>query len=397
VAEVRAPLLFAVVVASACAPDDFDCPRTLRPPAAAGLVAVVGVESRLAFTSPLSTCVSDVLRARAEVFDAENRPVAATLGQLSRDSGAHARVELSFRPTTPGVYLLRVSFEPSLGVHQVLLPVAEVARERTTASPVSWSRADCHGGLWPVDGDTVACERRDAGVIEVLPREGGLTAFEGAFLVAADEVLWSLTPSGTLERRAWRDGGLELTAATPGFLLADTASLHAPTFAGRWRANGRFAVVTGETSLTVHETTRSYSPPPDFAAPHADGGAWFFWADRTPCLEQGCLRPQGRAGVEAGYRWDTPPLRVLDASDAQVGRTFDGVRTEALAPPAEGFARLPPRVSPASVGGPSWRVFGVVQDGVVRFVALEDVEPLRFGLRFAIAARADGGVALLGW
>lgn len=386
-------LLLTAVAATACAPAEFDCPRTFhRPPDPRGLV-VAGYDVRLLAVSPLSTCVSDALHATAEAFDEENRPVPVTLEPVTRDAEARAVTQVTLRPTRPGVYLVRVAFEPSLGVHQLLVPVADVARVIDGPTPPTWRLERCHGGPWPVDDDTLACERRDAGVVELLPRDGRVETFEGEFLVVADAVLWSLTPQGALQRRVWRDGGLALTAELDGFLRHDTAALHGARLAGRWRADGRFAVVTGEAVLSLHETPQRYAPPPSFAVPHGDGGVWFFWGDRTPCVGGSCFGLHGHAGVEAGYLWLQPPLRVVDAALLPVGREFTGLTAGPLAPSAEGFVRAPPVTQLPAHG---LVAVGLVRDGTPVFVALELERLQRVGLSRVTALGADGGLVLWG-
>lgn len=213
-------LLLALLTALWCA-----CPEP-TPPCQQGPVfggppnlaplGFVGREVRFDVTAPLIACASDTVRVDVEAFDEANQPVPVSAG-TPQVSGGVVTATLSLTPTTPGVHAVRVFFEPSLGNVQLSVVVAvepDVAPIDETF-PVAMNR--CFGGLARAASGAVLCSD---GVDTVVYR-GGVeeSRFTGGGLVVVDDVAWTQTDQGVLERRVERDGGFVLEGQATGYPL----------------------------------------------------------------------------------------------------------------------------------------------------------------------------------
>ena len=124
-------------------------------------LGVVGTPVTARLFAPLTACVSDTLRAEPKLLDPDNLPVGMTLATDALRVGAQATVAMSltFTPAKPGLYTLQVAFEPSLGVRSLLINVASDGLAGATTRVRMPSGGNCPvNGLWPLTGDTIACE-----------------------------------------------------------------------------------------------------------------------------------------------------------------------------------------------------------------------------------------------
>ncbi len=298
--------------------------------------------------APISSCVSDVLRASVELYDARNAPVESKAVTVSAQSGV-VRANVVFTPQSAGSYLLRVSFEPSLGARNERIDI--VARPALDAGlvvtlPVSVS--SCLEPVWPVSGDSVACEGEGARV-DVFSADGGVQTFSGQHLVVAGGALWSIA-AAQLERRVFEDGVLRLTHQADGFPARLTPAMHGADFALRVDSFDRLTLVTvadgGLTKTTTRHGQRS--------AP-----AWFFSDDARVYLvdlpdfpactgRPDCDELGGLFAVEPGLVWrrDVLGLARLDAllwplSTTSTPVTSLDTRALAASPPQGPFELLP--------------------------------------------------------
>lgn len=305
-----------------------------------------GDEAEVTVFAPLSSCVSDVLRASAELYDATNAPVAISAINVAAQSGV-VRSSVVFTPQTPGSYLLRVAFEPSLGARSQRVDV--VARPSLDAGVIVTlpvPRSSCLEPVWPVSADSVACER-EAAQVDVFSSDGGVQTFGGQRLAVANGALWSIAPSSSrLERRVFENGTLRLTHQADGFSARLTPAMHGRDFALRADTFDRLNLVTvtdgGLTKTTTRHQQRS--------AP-----AWFFYDDARVYLVSGVAFPEcfglpecdeagGLIAVEPGVAWRFQ--LSLDAFQWPISTTATPtlsleLRVRASSPPQGPFERLP--------------------------------------------------------
>jgi hypothetical protein len=195
----------------------------------------VGTPVTLRMFAPLTSCASDALRSSVEVLAPDNTAVESTFTAPQRAADAHVESTLTFTPARPGTYVVRASFEPSLGVRATTVQVLSSFVEQGVVVPAA--PTPCAREPWPVTADTVACEW-SAQRIALLHGDGGVDTFDGVNLVTAGEVLWSVNVD-TLERRTWSaDAGLVLTRAWPGFSTLRIRGLHTRDQAVRRRNVG---------------------------------------------------------------------------------------------------------------------------------------------------------------
>ncbi len=388
--------LLGLALLPGCAPEPFDCARQVALTEATAPVGVAGLALRASLTSTSSTCVSDALRVTAELFDPENLPLAVTVESLARTREGFAAASLSFRPRRPGTHLLRATFEPSLGVAQALVSVAASELGPALEVPVPAGVAACAHGPWPLGDDAVACERRDAGVIELSQATGEVTRFEGQHLVVAGATLWSLTADGTLQRRQWRDGGAALTAEAPGFLLADTPALHGDAVALRWRADATLALVRGTGALAVTSTDAPYTAPPALAALDADGGVHLWSSPWRLCARATCEALEGLLALEPTVTWRQGPLRAQALTTAPAPQWPPRLRPAPLELPATGFERWPAWLDPAQVSDQR-EVFVVTTPAGLELVAAPPGPRPRVGQRHLVLPATPHAVHLQPW
>ena len=249
----RAALLFAVfALLPACSPPPLECARQLIDvtgapnggfagggPGTTSPLGVVGSPVSVGVFAPLSACPSDTLRADVTLVDPDNLPMMnLTVTQPVRNLSMGVGSTLTFTPDEPGLYALKVSFEPALGVRSLFIDVAvDGMRAASVVRVPIPNGANCDtNALWPLSDDTVACEARGPGVVSVTSVDGGVRTFPGSHLVVADTVLWSIHPAlEQLERRVWEDGGVRLTHVFPNFAATPTPGMHDVDVALRYR------------------------------------------------------------------------------------------------------------------------------------------------------------------
>ncbi|MFZ5446426.1 MAG: hypothetical protein ACOZQL_40940 [Myxococcota bacterium] len=250
-----AVMVVGLVLFSAC-----DASRCVRASLLEGVdagtpgLAIVGQSLRFATDAPLSACAGDPLRATVELTGPDNVPrapleVAPTFDERT----GLATADFSLTPDEAGPWLMRVVFEPSLGVRTFTF---DAATSYLQPQGVAVSMARC-ADPWPVDAETIACT--SGPLIEVRSASGAHHTFRGAGLVVADGVLW--TNDGTvLERRVVDDAGVHLTHRFDGFEVSEVATLHRRDSALRVTTNDRLAVVRVDGGVEVSTMRASHVP-----------------------------------------------------------------------------------------------------------------------------------------
>jgi hypothetical protein len=318
------------------------------------------VDSPLTLTvfAPLTSCVSDTLRAEVKVFDPDNMPVSATLEGTPTRAGVAGAVKTSFTftPATPGLHTVHLAFEPSLGVRSLLVQVAsDGMKGAVTRVPIP-AGANCKAdALWPLSEDTVACEERAQGLITLSSSDGGTLQFGGSELVVVDTVLWSIDgPRSVLERRVFEDGGVRLTHSFDGFPVIATPAMHDVDRALRLRLDGHLALVRlSPTGDRVVELNLDGNVGPPLAWFAEDDDTIFRWSN-LDCSFTACVNLPDLVAVEPGLVWRRAP-DFVDLPSPVVLNGFARPTTlaeatpqftlhypqESLATPAHPFERMP--------------------------------------------------------
>ena len=266
-------------------------------------LGLVGKPAHFTVFAPLSACDPDVLRADVTVVDPDNEPVEFTVdGAIARSGEQHAvSGTFSFTPLKPGVHILRVSFEPSLGVRSVLFEVASDGLVNPTTRVPIPSGANCT--VWPLTDDAVACEEA-GGFVSITSVDGGLIRFPGAELAVADNVLWSIDgTSSTLERRIYEDGGVRVTHRFPSFPVMPTPALQEADLALRYRSNRlitRVRITRGIASLGDFAVDSFISPPLAYFIETDDT---LYRASNSECFSTPCTNLPDLVGLEPGLVW----------------------------------------------------------------------------------------------
>jgi hypothetical protein len=356
-------------------------------------LGVVGSPLELPFFAPLSACVSDTLRVRAEVLGPDNLPVeldvAFTPPHLTAAGPVQTR--MTFTPTQPGLYIVRAIFEPSLGVRTTEVLVAESRLTPPTTRVPVVDLASCVDGVWPLAADAVVCERA-SGTIEVHRADGSAEVFTGEQLVVVDSVLWSVDSStSTLSRREYRDGGLRVLDTFPDIDSRPLPSLHDTDVALRAGLDHQLHIAhAGGTTVTLFIDVRSLSSQVlwvDGSLLFSAGGG----CPMAPCVNDlrgldGEVVWQGdfsSPGLISALR--RPALAIDDAPPFRLR-----VQTESRALPIRGFDVLPlwvPSTDSISVlvwsAGPS-----------LSLSAWHRAEVLRVGRRFVVLKDSNSSVLL---
>ena len=355
--------------------------------AAANALGIAGEPLTLTLFAPLSSCVSDALRASVEVLGPDNLPVPVALSGPPRvlDVGV-VQVALAFTPAQAGSYLVRTTFEPSLGVRTT---VVDVAASRLDAGFVTVPLPGvdgCLGGAWPLTADTVACERA-SGAIELRRADGGVTSFDGEQLVVVDTVLWSVHRGRqSLERRVFEDGGLRLADAFAGIDAVVVPALHDTDLAVRQATGGQLTILrVGAATLTPAFFPGFFDGRVLFADPP---GQFYLGGN---CFDASCVFDL--QGLEAGVVWRTDPSTgQLRGLARPLGTLDDAARftlrqaPESPALPTAAFERVPlwlPARPPVSV-------LASLDDGVVTLSAWNKAEVVRVGRRFVLLRDSTG-------
>lgn len=213
---------------------------------------VTGETLTLRAFAPLSSCSDDVLRATVEVVGPDSLNVDATvlppttrteLSTFTATAVAVVTTDVTFLAAKPGLYVVRVSFEPALGVRTQTIEVVATYASRAVTVPLQGER--CADEPWPLSDGTVACERGDGGFV-VLSADGGRASFTGVELAVADQVLWSRNGT-TLERYEWSDStGLTRVQTFPDVSSTQLRGEHSASAAVRLRSSGRVGVFSSD-------------------------------------------------------------------------------------------------------------------------------------------------------
>ncbi|MGV3624841.1 MAG: hypothetical protein ACO1OB_28735 [Archangium sp.] len=299
---------------------------------------VVGESATITVFAPLTSCVSDEVRASVELFDPDNLPAPPEPLSVETNAGV-VRVEVTFTPTRAGDHFIRVVAEPNLGARSTT--VTAVGRAELNAgvvialpNPVE----HCREGVWPLGTDAVVCEPSDGGLVGVFFADGGSTQFPGRDVVTAGPVLWSVT-SSTLERRSSLDGGLILRGTWANFGGDPAPALQGEDFAIRRNALGMLVLLQPDegTGLTLDSSG---------TGPVVFDGSRVLSSD--PFCSVDCQLAQPVTAVEPGYFWsrdsfDTTfvrawrmPIGITSSASAVLHRR---VRSRALV--RGPFERLP--------------------------------------------------------
>ncbi|MFO0595566.1 MAG: hypothetical protein U0228_09685 [Myxococcaceae bacterium] len=304
-------------------------------PGATATLFLVDQPVTLKVRAPLTACPEDTLRASVEVTAPDNLPVQAAITDPVQAADQHVEVSVTFTPRVAGMWVVKVPFEPSLGVRTTSVEVIDSFHETGIEVPVT--AALCAKDPWPLGADTIACEKN--GVVNVVSADGGVTAFSGTELVVADDVLWSIN-STTLERRTWANGAATLAGSWNGFTPSSLHGAHTATRAVRLGSNGFVAQQSADGGRIEDLSGGDFSTSVYFS--EADGGlhhaSTFFCSGCVGNLvgfEPEFLWSSNGIGSLFGYR---RPLR--DENFPQPSQSF------ALAPlveslPAGGFERWP--------------------------------------------------------
>lgn len=268
-------------------------------------IALVGSPLTVVVFAPLSSCISDTLRADVTLFDADNVTVTAEATEPTRTISGAVKVSVTFTPQRPGLHTLHVAFEPSLGARSRLIDVAVDGLRGATTRVPNPSVTGCGEALWPLSDDTVACEEKLAGVISLSSADGGQFSFPGERLVVVGEVLWTINgATSSLERRVVEDGGVRLTHSLPDFQSGDTPAMHDVDLALRYRSNGRLTLVRVSSQ---GETVRELNVGAARAYFTEDDDLPFLWSDQS-CFS-GCISLPDVVGLEPGFVWRSPNPR----------------------------------------------------------------------------------------
>lgn len=357
-------------------------------------VGVVGEPVTLTTFASLTACVSDPLRVRAEIVGPDNLPVETdvTLTTPRLTGAGPVTSDLSFTPKKPGLYIIRIAYEPSLGVRSIELQVAESRLGAPTVTVPVPNLSGCLNNVWPLTEDTVVCER--ASRIEVLSSDGGLTSFSGEQLVVVDDVLWSVErASSTLERRVFADGGLSVTNTFTNVDTRPVPAMHDVDFAIRARLNGSvalFRVGTSPRDLSV------FASSTDGTILWLDGETLF---NGGTCFSADCV--SDLRGLEPNAVWSGDPLnfgliagRIRPIVSLEA-RAQHGLRmtTESLEVPQRGFERVPLWLPQSN----SDRSLLVSADGsTLGFTAWKRADVLRVGRRFVVLKDSGPSVRVAG-
>jgi hypothetical protein len=359
-----------------------------------GAFSPVGIEGepvQLTAVAPLTSCVSDELRATLEVVGPDNLPLPREELPLTATTTSVVRADFSFTPQVAGTYQVRAVFEPSLGVRSQTLVVA-AARAEDGGVSLALNPDGCIGGPWPLSEDTVVCER-SGGTVSLVSADGGERSFSGEQVVVADQVLWSVArATRTLERRIFEDGGLRLADGFAGFTPRAVPGMHDERVAIRERTNG--LVAAAHVAGPIDEL--------GVLASGTDGTALFLSSQGGLIVAGGCSSTcfQSVRAVEPAVVWRDGAARVgVDGLARPVASLDEAPRfhldfaAESFAAPVRGFERLPLWVP---VPGSPVSVLVSADDGQLQLRAWTRADVLRVGRRFVLLRdRSLGGVRVL--
>lgn len=349
---VRASLFAILLVLSACPPGQGTCSREFVTPTGdvptMGVISFVdagsplGIQGR-AITSkvfaPKTGCERDRLSARVELLGPDNFPVTDfTLTEPRLGANSTVSVDVTFTPAQTGQYLMSLVFEPALGVRSQLLDVGELKTSAPFVPVTVPNLSGCVDSVWPVNADTVACERNTKNV-ELYSSDGGTMSFAGEQLVVAGSAFWSVTSPNELQRRELVDGGLLITHRFAEFSNSTVRGLHDEQTALRARIDGSL-VLASTGNVAIADLNRQSN---------AVGEQLLFADDfvlftETPCQFLGCF---GLLGLEPSVLWTSGfngaqlsgtkrPVQVEGTPDISLNYKF-----EFPIAPQRGFERVP--------------------------------------------------------
>lgn len=354
------------------------------------VLAVVGQPITLSFFAPLTSCVSDTLRVEAVVSDPDTlRSPAMQVGALAQSGLSTVRADVTFTPTRPGLHVLKVAFEPSLGVRSRFVEVAiDGLSGAVTRVPIPAGVSR----LWPLDSDTVACELTGLDDITLSSTTGTLTNFPGAQLVVAGRVLWSIEPvSSTLERRVFEDGGVRLTHSFPGFPAVPTPAMQDENLAIRFRATGQLSTVRITPHGDVRVDDRSFfarvDPP---LAYYGEGSSALIRWSLEDCAFGTCVNVTDLAALDPEFVWRFQPASGLRGFE-RPSNLLDAPRAlphtpQPLRSPAAAFERLPLWLRTQSE---DHQVLVTATDAGFQFTAWRGSEVVRVGREYVLLTDPD--------
>lgn len=269
-------------------------------PIAAPELLSVGERTVVKVFAPITSCATETLSFSVELLDGDNAPATFAPPALSTNIEAAVLVEVPITPTTPGLHLLTVRFEPNLGARSVVLFVAGPANvDAGVVLPVaSWR---CPSGVWPLGEDAVVCAT--AQDFTVTLSDGGTRRITGRDIVTADETVWSVSRADQLERFELINGSLQRTHVWDTFGGEAVAGLHTSTQAVRRQRTQVSVIDVSDGGQRLFSFSTAQPPPV------------MFIGDLGVVTPRGCVDDQGFCnvngpifGLEADAMWsiDTP-------------------------------------------------------------------------------------------
>ncbi|MBL8911545.1 MAG: hypothetical protein JNM17_12700 [Archangium sp.] len=208
-------------------------------------VSVPGEALSFRLIAPFTTCEGDALDAATiEVEGPNGEPVVFEATPVVAGADDHVETTVTFSPPGPGAYSVSVNFGAELGARGDSRTITPFPAADAVPVPLP-AGVTCVGRAWPVSASSIACESENQR-LAVIEADGGLFTFDGTQLVAVDEVLWSETDAGVLERREKQNGTFTVTNQWPGFGGPPVRGFHTSTVALR-----RSPDVTGITLVAV--------------------------------------------------------------------------------------------------------------------------------------------------
>lgn len=350
--------------------------------------------------APFTACEGDTLAVTVEVLGPEGEVVVFSATPVAVAADDHVESTITFTSTRPGTFTVTANFGEALGTRgdgRTITPFPAA-----DATPVVLpTGVTCLERAWPVSATSIACESENE-TIAVVEADGGLFTFEGKELVTVDDVLWSETDAGVLERREKQNGVFMLTNQWPGFGGPPVRGAHTKSLAIRRlpdTTSFTLAAVTGAGGRT--ERTFSNNDPLTEI---------YFFAGTIQAGSQGaavcseCIADVVALDSTLLWRQATPPsmfqlIPITGFDRDRANPTTPSPSTETLGhyarlglQPLEPYERWPLFVDLSRAGGFSV-LFDARSNGVVTSVWPRD-RVLRIGPNFATVTNPGGGIAV---
>lgn len=344
----------------------------------------------LRMVAPLTSCPSDTLRASVEVLAPDSTILASVSTAPLRAGDTHVETRVDFTPPTPGLYVVRAVFEPSLGVRTQTLNILSTFKE-SQGTPITLpSGVTCSKSPWALSQDTIACEHT-SGQISLISADAGVLTFSGSALVVADNVLWTETSTHTLERREWADGGLSLTGSVQGFAAEPVRGLHTRTTAIRRRDNGLLGALLPdgglfETSFTTtdYESGLFFFEPNELTLRVANSFACGNCLNSLVGFDDATAWQQfGSGSIVNGFK---RPITVM--TPFMTPAFMLQIEARATTPPLEPLERWPLWIDPSA--RPTTSVLVRPHAGALEWSAWPRGRVVRVGSRFAVLTTQTG-------